>query len=113
MNLLEYRRKYEKDGRDPIREMRKESSENVRKSWYYQDRIGEDRIAQDRIGKESRKELLAAAGLTDVQLKTLELIMLPDGLIEGLREVGTEGDVYRKLMDWWKEKVERQKMETD
>ena len=46
MNLLDYREKYEKEAEDPIREMRRKSSEIGGKIRYYQDRIGEDRLDQ-------------------------------------------------------------------
>lgn len=62
MNLLEYRSKYEKDAKDPIIEMRRRSSENVGKTRYYQDSIGEDRISQDRISQDKTVQYSAEEG---------------------------------------------------
>lgn len=56
MNLLEYRSKYEKEAKDPIVEMRRKSSENVEKAWYYQDKRGEDKRSEDRISEDKINE---------------------------------------------------------
>ena len=62
MNLLAYRQKFEKDERDPLREMRAKGSDFSENSPYCKDRIGEVRKEEDSPGECSAAEDAGADG---------------------------------------------------